>query len=167
MNLAEIYLDPERYDRILGDFKGDIEFYLEQARDVDGAVLDLGCGTGRITLPLARAGVDVSGMDSSQAMLDVAAQRSMRNGLNIEWVHGDCRDFNLNKKYKAVFMPYNFFQHLLDRESQLNCLHSIYRHLVSGGRVVMDIHFPQMSLLARKFRRYFWCRSRTFPFVGQ
>ena len=68
------------YDSIYSYVREDIPFYVEAAKDAGGPVLELGCGTGRVTIPIAEAGVDVVGLDSSEAMLD-AASRKLERGV--------------------------------------------------------------------------------------
>lgn len=89
----EEYLHPDLYDLENPDFEPEGPFYLSIARETGGPVLELGCGTGRYTIPLARAGLAVTGLDRTPAMLDEA--RAKAGDLPIQWVEADARDYQL------------------------------------------------------------------------
>ena len=97
------------YDSIYSYVREDIPFYVEAARESEGPVLELGCGTGRVTIPIARAGVDIVGMDSSEAMLDVARRKvaeTASGGGAITLIHGDMRDFSLDSSFGLVIIHF-------------------------------------------------------------
>ena len=102
-----LYSDGRHYD--LGN-KGqvaDIPFYLKQIDKYGGPVLELACGTGRITIPVAKKGIQITGLDVSTAMLAHARRKSRAEGLQIDWVEADCRDFSLDERFSLVFFPFN------------------------------------------------------------
>jgi SAM-dependent methyltransferase len=131
----------------------DIDFYVRAACECGGPVLELGCGSGRILIPTARAGIDISGLDASERMLAVcrvaieaeSAEVQRRTGLH----HGDIRDFNLGRRFQLITMPFRPFQYLLTVEDQLACLDAIRRHLQSDGYLVFDLFNPSVHSLAR------------------
>lgn len=128
----------------------DIRFYCTLAREQGGPVLELACGTGRIALPLARAGLEVWALDCSQEMLARAQARAARARAEVRtrlhWVCGDMRSFNLGQRMSLVVLAYNSFLHLLDQDSQLRCLHAVRQHLRPGGVFAMDIVEPSYYL---------------------
>jgi SAM-dependent methyltransferase len=136
---------PELFDLDYGDFAGDLPFYENLARRSDGPILELGIGTGRIAVPLARAGYEVWGIDSSEAVL--ARARCKAGAPLVERLHllpGDMRDFQLDRQFDLVFAGLGTFHHLLTTDDQLACLRCVERHLTPGGLFVCDLRplFP-------------------------
>src|SRR6266508_3521831 len=120
----------------------DVAFYVEEAARTGGPVLELGCGTGRILLPLARAGHTVHGLDSSRHMLarcreKVAAEPAPVRG-RITLHEGDVRAFDLGQGavFPLVIAPFRVFQHMITIDDQLACLAAVARHLAPGGRFI-------------------------------
>lgn len=129
----------------------DVGFYVEAARQAQGPVLELGCGTGRVLLPVARAGCEVVGLDSSSVMLDLCqkklAQEPADVRARVQLVEADMRQFDLGRAFSLLTIPFRSFQHLLTVEDQLACLNTIHRHLVPGGRVILDVYDPYLPRL--------------------
>ena len=147
----EHYLDAEKYDVVYSNWshKGDGPFYVERAKQVNGNVLEIACGTGRITIPIAKSGVNVTGLDAAKSMLDRAREKSKSENLDIEWIEADCREFALNKKFDLIIMPFNAMQHLFDRESIEGCLNCVKAHMNSGASFVFDVFNPSIEILNR------------------
>lgn len=108
-------------------------------------VLDVGCGTGRITLHIAGQGIEIIGLDASQTMLDrakahAAKQDSKTN--DIEWVHGDMREVQLGRQFGFAMFSFSGFMHLLEHSEQLRTLKRIHEHLIPGGGVAIDLANP-------------------------
>ncbi len=129
---------PELYDLDCGEFADDLLFYENLARRGDGPVLELGTGTGRAAIPLARAGFDVWGIDSSEAMLDRARSKA-GDGENPHFISGDMRDFQLDRKFNLIFAGLGAFHHLLTSNDQLACLRCVADHLAPSGLFVCDL----------------------------
>ncbi|HTQ87764.1 MAG TPA: class I SAM-dependent methyltransferase [Candidatus Solibacter sp.] len=121
----------------------DIEFYVAEARASGGPVLELGCGTGRVLLPTARAGLEITGLDESVNMLGrcraklEAESESVRACATL--VRGDLAAFELGRQFALITIPFRPFQHLLTVEQQLGCLRSARRHLTPRGRLIFDV----------------------------
>jgi SAM-dependent methyltransferase len=145
----------EFYDQVVpyGE-RADVDFYVDAARASGGPVLEIGCGTGRILIPTARAGVDITGLDRSDSMLDICQSRleaeSAALRARVEIVKTDMRRFDLKSRFSLVTIPFRPFQHLPDVEDQLACLRSIHRHLEPGGRLILDVFNPSLDALTRK-----------------
>ena len=129
---------PELYDLDCGEFADDLPFYENLARRGDGPVLELGTGTGRAAIPLARAGFDVWGIDSSEAMLDRARGKA-GDGENPHFISGDMRDFHLDRTFDLIFAGLGAFHHLLTSNDQLACLRCVAEHLAPNGLFVCDL----------------------------
>lgn len=145
----------------------DIPFYVDLAREAaraGQAVLELGCGTGRVTLPIAQAGVEIVGLDNAAPMLDVA-RRKAGGAENPEWVQGDMSDFQLDRQFGLVIIPYRSFLLLLTVEEQKACLKRIREHLVPGGRLALNVFNPSILAIEEWLgdRAQNWRRSQPEP----
>ena len=133
--------------------RSDVAFFVEAAKELRGPVLEVGCGTGRVLIPTARAGIEIAGLDSSLSMLDVAQKRLSHEmdevQARVQLVEGDMRDFKLGKNFRLVTIPFRPFQHLTTVSDQLSCLGSIHRHLVEGGCLILDIFNPSLESLTK------------------
>ena len=137
----EDYADPVLFDLENGSFEPDGPFYLSLCKQVGGSVLELGCGTGRVTIPLARHGIDIMGLDVVPGMLDQA--RSNAGDLPIRWVEADVRDFHLDRQFSLICAPGCVFEHLLERADQEAMLANVREHLAGEGLFVVAIRFPR------------------------
>ncbi len=132
----------------------DVAFFVEMARDAAGPVLEIGCGTGRVLIPTAQAGVEIVGLDSSSAMLAVCREKLEHEPEEVQsrvrLAKGDMRRFDLNKRFHLVTMPFRPFQHLLTVEDQMSCLACVHTHLVDQGKLVLDLFNPSLPYIAKK-----------------
>jgi SAM-dependent methyltransferase len=134
--------------------RDDVAFYVDEATKAQGPVLEIGCGTGRVLIPAARAGVSMTGLDASGAMLD-ECRRKLRDETpeaqaRVELHQGDMRSFALGKSFALATIPFRPFQHLETVDEQLACLRCIHRHLMGGGRLILDLFNPSIDLLANR-----------------
>lgn len=142
--LAAFYdLDLEGYDR-------DVAMYRELANrrvaDSSADVLELGCGTGRVAVPLASSGLHVVGVDSSPAMLAVARQRT--GTLPLELIEGDMREIDLARRFDTVLIPLGGLQHMETAVDVAATLGAVARHLASRGLAAVDVEAPHPDDLA-------------------
>lgn len=146
---------------------GDVDFYLELAREAPGPVLELGCGTGRVVLPLARAGVHTTGLDLSQSMLDVAAARLAKQPAEAArragFVLGDMTDFDLGRQFGLVIIAFRSFMMLTSPQEQRRCLIAARRHLVPGGTLAIDLFDPLLDRLVPGPMPESWTPMGNFP----
>jgi SAM-dependent methyltransferase len=158
MRLSEFYsgdLNASTYD--LGVGRGgpsgvdDVGFYRDLAGPPGSEVLELGCGTGRVLIPLAEAGLRVTGLDRSPGMLAQAAAKidrlpaTVRAAIHI--VRGDLADFAFDMRFDAVLIPARAFAFLLTAEAQLSCLTLVLDHLRPGGVLAVDLFDPLLDRL--------------------
>lgn len=126
---------------------GDVEFYRALAREAGGSVLELGCGSGRVLLPIARDGIVCTGLDSSDAMLEELARKSPPE--NLRMVAGAMQDLDFgSERFSLIYAAFRSFQHLLTVEDQLSCLRAVLRHLAPGGLFAFDVFAPKLERLA-------------------
>ncbi len=144
----EKYADPAGYDERYGRYTADVELILESLSAGPATVIDLACGTGRASLPLARAGHDVIGVDLHEGMLGLAREKAAAEGLDILFARQDCRFLDLPAAAPLIVMTGNSFQHFLTNEDQDRLLESVRRHLSSGGRFIFDTRNPVARELA-------------------
>ncbi|MBN1430014.1 MAG: class I SAM-dependent methyltransferase [Anaerolineae bacterium] len=147
-------LDAVYYDLIYdGDgVPGDVQFYVEEACRSGSPVLELGCGTGRILIPTAQAGIDIVGLDRSADMLAVAREKiaalEPETASRIRLVEGDMRSFSLGERFNLIAIPFRAFLHLLAGEDQRAALTCIREHLADDGRLIFNIFDPKIELIA-------------------
>lgn len=145
----QFYSHAELYDRLFPENRQAADFYRAAADRHGGTVLELGCGTGSKLIPIASAGHPCVGMDLSPQMLHEAERKAAERGVEVEWVPGDMRDFELGRTFDLVIIAANSLLHLQQPEDLVACLRSVRRHLSPGGRLVFDVFNPSVHLLAR------------------
>ena len=129
----------------------DVDFFVEMAKESNGPVLEIGCGTGRVLIPTARAGIEIVGLDLSPAMLSLCRNKLEQEPKEVQarvrLVEGDMRHFHVGREFALATTPFRPLQHLVSIEDQLACLNSIHSHLAGGGRLVLDLFNPDLSRL--------------------
>ncbi|MBS21727.1 MAG: hypothetical protein CL739_06495 [Chloroflexi bacterium] len=140
----------ELYDEVYSFVDNDINFYTNKFKELGGKVLEIGCGTGRVTIPLLEAGADITAVDYSQKMLEQLESKIGSTNVSIEIVLQDVRRLHLENKYNLIIFPYRGFQSLLSVEDQINALTSIRDHLNFGGRLIIDLFLPSRDLFDQK-----------------
>jgi len=131
---------PELFDLDYGGFEDDFSFYENLARRCERPILELGAGTGRAALPLARAGFEVWGIEISEAMLDRALLKAGASPpARLHLLPGDMRDFQLEQAFDLIFAGLGAFHHLITADDQRACLRCVERHLAPGGLFVCDL----------------------------
>jgi len=132
-----------------------VDWYLAEAArvtgDLDGPVLDLGCGTGRIALPMAAAGMHVLAVDRSQPMLDAMMRKSSAwPARGAVWpVAMDMARLGLRGRFAVVICAFSSFAYLVDDDDRARMLASVTAALAEGGRLLMDMYIPDPELEAR------------------
>jgi SAM-dependent methyltransferase len=144
----------ELYDHVIPyREREDVPFFVGAALESGGPVLELGCGTGRILIPTARAGIEIAGIDLSEPMLAACRQKLALELEEIQaraTVHlADMRDFDLGVEYALVTTPFRSFQHLLTVDEQLASLACIHRHLRPGGKFILDVFNPSIRAFSQ------------------
>jgi SAM-dependent methyltransferase len=146
--------DPAFYDLVnSGPFQDDIDWYRARAREAEGPVLELGAGTGRITIPIARDGVSICALDAEPRMLDAlrvklaALPADVRQ--RVTMTTGDMRSFQLEPRFALVIAPFRAFLHNLTTDDQRACVRCVYEHLRPGGRFAFNVFHPSLEFMSR------------------
>ena len=149
---VSFYSDAERYDLVMGAYaRGDyLNLYQRQIARYGEPVLELACGSGRLTIPLATEGVHITGMDISEDMLRLAKWKASKRGVSIPFIQGDMRSFDLGEKFKFIFIPAQSLSHLHTREEIEDCFSCVRRHLADDGRFLIELFNSSVKLLARE-----------------
>jgi SAM-dependent methyltransferase len=145
-------LDAAFYDYYSLGVEGDVQFYVEEAGKAGSPVLEIGCGTGRILLPIAESGVSIVGLDRAPAMLSLLRQKLAKYNPDtqsrVELIEGDMRNFSLGRRFKLVTIPYRAFLHLLTPKDQRQTLLCIREHLTDDGHLIFNIFDPSLEIIA-------------------
>lgn len=135
------------YDLIHQELRDDIEFAIKLATSVGDPILELGCGTGRLILPLARSGHEITGLDNSAAMLEVALNHIKEERTEVQQrirlITGDMTSFQFEQRYGLTIIAHNTLMHLT-RQQVESCLKCVRHHLKPTGRLMIDVENPVM-----------------------
>jgi SAM-dependent methyltransferase len=143
----------ETFDALYGNYMlaDDIAFYIEQASQTGGPIMEAGPGTGRVAWPLAEAGYLVTGLELSKAMMEIAESKRSAYpdevGDRIKFALGDMRDFRLDGAFSLAIIAFRTFQANTTPEDQRRCLLRIHRHLRPGGRLIIQLFDPRLDML--------------------
>jgi SAM-dependent methyltransferase len=144
--LAELYDLVPAYRQ-----RPDVEFYLRRCREADGPILELGCGTGRILLPAARAKCRMTGLDISEHMLSRCRYKLQQEDKTVQdrvqLIQGKMSEFSLEQDFALAIIPFHAFQHLISVEEQMACLRRVHGHLKAKGRLILDVFQVKLRLL--------------------
>jgi SAM-dependent methyltransferase len=117
-------------------------------------VLEIGVGSGRVAVPTALAGIPVVGVDTSEAMLDLARRRAAPHAVDLTLVRADMRELPDLGTFRLVTVPFRAFLHLRDDEERLAVLRSLYERLEPGGTLAFDVFHPDRLDIAETHGRW-------------
>lgn len=126
-------------DKPVGHSFGDIEFYLDALRDLQGSILEPAVGSGRLLIPLLQAGLDVEGFDASPDMLAVCRENCAAAGLTPRLSQARFEDFSSDRQFEAIVMPAGSFQLITSFEAALAVLRRFHARLAPLGRLLIDL----------------------------
>lgn len=161
------YENPAYYTRTYKTRLDDVRYYVDLARAQGGQVLEYGCGNGRITIPMARTGTHVTGVDLSAEMLSDLRARLKDEPVEVRervvLKHGDMRRAKLTRRFPLVFCPFNAFLHLYTRQDVEQFFARVLAHLTPRGEFVFDISMPEPEELARDPARAYHTPRFRYP----
>ena len=144
------------YDAWSRSVTEDVPFYVHEAAAAGGPVVELGVGTGRIAIPVARRGIRVVGVDASREMLAICRERAnaQRVGELLDLRLGDLRSPPVGERVRLVTCPFRAYLHLRDEDDRRRALASAYQLLLPGGRFVFDVFAPDADDIDATDRRW-------------
>jgi SAM-dependent methyltransferase len=147
------YDDPAYYEKTYSSRRHDVDYYVRLARRTGGPVLEYGVGNGRVALPIARAGLELVGVDIARPMLKSFSERLRREPADVRarvrLVRGDMRHVRLKRRFRLVIAPFNTLLHLYTLAEIEAFLARVREHLAPGGRFVFDFSMPQPQDLVK------------------
>ena len=146
--IDSIYEDGRRYDSLWSGDGADIEFWIPLLKEFGGPVLELACGTGKYFRPASAAGLDIFGLDLSEAML-AEARRKLGSSAAPKLIMADMRHFVFNGKFRCALIAGNSLCHLLTAVDFESCLRCTRRHLLPDGRLLINVFVPDLGVLNR------------------
>lgn len=141
------------YDLEYGHKDNDLHFYLESAKKYGSPVLEIGVGTGRVAIPLAKSGIQIFGIDNSSEMLKTTKRKMKNLGVNkknIQLYHAEMKNFSLQQSFPLCIIPFRTFLHNLNLSDQMATLTCIHQHLRENGVLAFDLFVPLYNILAQK-----------------
>ena len=127
----------------------DLLFYKRwMPKDKEARILELCCGTGRLTIPLAREGFHICGVDYTPSMLERAKFKAFEAGLNIMFIEADIRTLDLQRQYDLIFIPFNSIHHLYQNDDLFQTFDVVKTHLKEEGLFLFDCFNPNIQYIA-------------------
>ena len=150
--MADVYTNPELYDAIHHEFQWDKKLIQSIAKNIDGPVLELASGTGRLTQSILELGLDYTGLELSQSYLERA---KTKYGNRANFILGDMRNFDFRNKFDFIFIGFNSFLHNLTLKDAEDCLSCVKKHLSNTGDFLLSIFVPDPTFLYREKNKLF------------
>ena len=145
--VGDLIYDANIYDG-LNTFLSDLQFYKKWLpKNEDAKILELCCGTGRLTIPIAKDGYNICGVDYTLSMLEQAKVKASEVGLGINFIEADIRTLNLQEKFDLIFMPFNSIHHLYKNEDLFKTLKRVKNHLKAEGFFLLDCFNPNLQYI--------------------
>ena len=149
LDCLPLYEDALFYDDEFRERAHEIPFFLRHAKASAGPVLEIACGTGRLTLPIAAAGIEIAGVDVSAAMIAEARHKSLEANLAVDWYVQDARIMELHRSFALAFIATNALQHLEDLDSLRDLFSRVRAHMKPEGLFILDVFHPSIAKLSR------------------
>jgi SAM-dependent methyltransferase len=145
--VGDLIYDANIYDG-LNTFLSDLQFYKKWLpKNKEAKILELCCGTGRLTVPIAKAGYNICGVDYTSSMLGQAKVKAFEAGLEINFIEADIRSLNLQEKFDFIFIPFNSIHHLYKNEDLFKAFNGVKNHLKEGGLFLLDCFNPNIQYI--------------------
>ncbi|SHF82017.1 class I SAM-dependent methyltransferase [Ornithinibacillus halophilus] len=153
---TEEYDDPIIYDKENNGYRPELPFLLKWASKMKGTIIDLACGTGRLTIPMAESGYHLIGVDIHRGMLNEAKEKARIQNVSVKWIEQDGTNLELNVKSNFIFTVGNSFQHFLTNVDQDKLLSSVHKHLDNDGIFIFGTRFPSAEELLQPPTEEYW-----------
>ncbi|WP_299335043.1 class I SAM-dependent methyltransferase [uncultured Psychroserpens sp.] len=147
--VGDLVYDADIYDGMNTNMN-DLQFYKRWLpKNKDSHILELCCGTGRLTLPIAKDGYNITGVDYTSSMLNQAKTRASEEGLDIEFIEADMRTLDVSEKFDLIFIPFNSIHHLYKNEDLFSTFNVVKNHLKKEGIFILDCFNPNMQFIVK------------------
>lgn len=145
--VGELIYDATMYDG-LNTFLSDLSFYKKWLpKEKDAKILELCCGTGRLTIPIAKEGYNICGIDYTPSMLEQAKLKAIEAGVRVKFIEADIRTLDLREKFDFIFIPFNSIHHLYSNEDLFKVLRMVRSHLQQNGLFLLDCFNPNIRYI--------------------
>ena len=145
--VGELIYDANIYDG-LNNFLSDLQFYKNcMPKEKEAKILELCCGSGRLTIPLAKERLTICGVDNSKSMLERAKVKAKKEKVEIDFVEADIRFFDLHQKVDLIFIAFNSIHHLYENQDLFCTLNRVKKHLKDTGLFVLDCYNPNINYI--------------------
>ena len=145
--VGELIYDANIYDG-LNTFLSDLQFYKKWLpKNKEAEILELCCGTGRLTIPIAKDGYSICGVDYTPSMLEQAKMKAIEAELVIDFIEADIRMLDLQEKFDLIFIPFNSIHHLYKNEDLFRAFNVVKNHLKEGGLFLLDCFNPNIQYI--------------------
>ena len=124
-------------------------FWFELLNEYGAPVLELGCGTGKLTIPIAEAGFQIVGIDLSEGMLEHANKKVSNLNIPVQFLSGNMSDFSLSQEFRTIIFPSNNLAHLMNYREAEACFTKVHNHLKDDGAFIIDAFVPSLSILSK------------------
>lgn len=142
--VGNLIYDANIYDGMNTDLN-DLQFYKRwMPENKDAPILELCCGTGRLTIPIAEEGYNICGVDFTSSMLERAKMKALAMKLQIEFIEADIRTLDLKEKFDLIFFPFNSIHHLYNNKDLFKVFGNVKHHLKDGGIFLLDCFNPSI-----------------------
>lgn len=130
------------YDLFFEHIQSDEYFYEYFIKQNNGPALEIGSGTGRLLIPYLRSGLDVTGVEPSEHMIEICNQKCEKINLHATIYQQYLEKLEIDQKYKTIYMPLFVFQNIIKREDAVKALEKVYKHLLPEGQIIISTYFP-------------------------
>ena len=151
--VGDLIYDADIYDA-MNTSLDDLAFYDKwMPQFPDAKILELCCGSGRLTVPLAQKGYDITGVDIMPSMLKRAKSKAIEEGMNIKFIESDIRELDLQEAFDLVFIPFNSIHHLYTNEDFTKVLSNVTTHLKPQGKFIFDCFNPNINYIIESSKK--------------
>ena len=148
-SVGNFIYDPKVYDGF-NTHQDDIQFYKEWIhKNQINKVLELCCGTGRITIPLAQAGINIIGLDINEDMISEGKLKAKKENVKVEFIKGDMKNIEINEKFQLIFIPFNSIHCLYINDDVIKVLETVSQHLDKNGFLIIDYFNPNIEYIIK------------------
>lgn len=156
----------EQYDQLSGRGTQELNFYLNELKDIKGKCLEIGCGTGIKFLQILQNGINIFGFDISKEMLEVLEEKAYQlkiSNISKRISKQNMVDFKYSCKFDSIIIPNRTFLHNVSQKEQLETLKNIHNHLTDSGKLILNFFKPKLDVLINEMEQFKQFANLTNP----